>query len=393
MNFLIAPDKFKGSLTSHEAAVAIGNGLRRAHQCLNVEEPFHTHVVTISDGGDGFLLAVTEALRASERSFERRQTESQGPLGRDCQCDYVVDLDENTAYIEMANSSGLQQLKPDEYDPEKTSTLGTGRIIVQALSDGVEKIVIGIGGSATNDAGIGIASALGYRFLDAQGDQLEPNGGNLSRVVAIDRAQVDPRLFEVTIQVVNDVTNPLFGPSGAAHMYAAQKGATAAAIERLDRGLRHLDAVLVSSGIANRDDSTQPGAGAAGGVGYGLSIFCQAKNCDGSFLLEMIGPVRQWIEQGRLDFVLTGEGKIDEQTAFGKAVHRMADLGASAGARTIAFCGVSRISEKARAALNLEAVFSLEQTDVPLEQLIREAGQRLEKIVFEWATENAFLEK
>jgi glycerate kinase len=244
--------------------------------------------------------------------------------------------DGRTAAVEMAAASGLPLVPPDRRDPLAASTFGTGQLIRAALEAGRRDLVIGIGGSATTDGGAGMAQALGARLLDASGHELPIiGGGRLVEVAWVDVAGLDPRLREARVRVACDVDNPLFGPRGAAHVYAPQKGATPAQVAALDEGLRHWAEVL--SRDLGADVAQVPGAGAAGGLGAGLLAFCDATLERGvGMVMEVVGLAAAL--QGA-DLVLTGEGRLDAQTAFGKTIHGVARLAAEAGVPVIAIAG------------------------------------------------------
>lgn len=302
MEFLIAPDSFKGSLSSIEAADSIEKGIYRALPDAVTEK------VPIGDGGEGTVDAL---VTANEGDYVKLT--AVGPLGNPEEVVYGI-IDENTAVLEMAAASGLGLVPEEHRDIGRASTYGTGEMILHALDQGVREILIGIGGSATNDGGTGMAAALGYRFLDKNGEELPPGGGGLEKLAEVDVKDVDPRLRETDIRVACDVDNPLFGERGASRVYGPQKGAAPEDVELLDRGLSRLSEVVARDlGIEGADI---PGAGAAGGLGYGLSVFCGASLESGIDIV--LDAVDFDTRLEGIDLVITGEGKIDGQTAYGK---------------------------------------------------------------------------
>lgn len=304
MKITLAFDSFKGSLTSQEVADAFAEGL---HTCVPHCE---IHKVTIADGGEGTTEALVEALNGMYVD-----TTVCDPLGRAITARYGIVDNGNTAIIEMAKASGLPLLHPNERNPLLTSTYGTGEMILDALNRGCRNFLIGIGGSATNDGGMGMLSALGYRFLDKQGNILPGTGEMLAHVTEIDDSHVHPALRDCHIKVACDVTNPLYGENGAAYIFAPQKGADATMVEQLDNGLRNYAQVIEQ--YNGSDISLLPGSGAAGGLGGGFKALLRAQLVPGiKMVLEAIAFDRI-IEGSTL--IVTGEGCIDYQTTMGKA--------------------------------------------------------------------------
>ncbi len=302
MKILIAPDSFKGSNSSMKVAEAIEKGIYRVFSDAVIEK------VPIGDGGEGTVDALVAA-----NEGDLIHLSAAGPLGDPVEANYGI-IDENTAVLEMASASGLDLVPADKRDVRRASTFGTGELIRHALDQGVREIIIGIGGSATNDGGTGMAAALGYRFLDDTGDELSPGGGELSRLAKIDTSKADPRLKETTFRVACDVSNPLTGERGASAVYGPQKGAGPEDVKFLDAALGRLaDTVKRQLGI---DAQEKPGAGAAGGLGYGLTVFCGASLETGIDIVLDAVNFEERIEDA--DLVITGEGKIDGQTAYGK---------------------------------------------------------------------------
>ena len=324
MQILVCPQEFKGSLTAREAADAIALGLRRALPRADID------VAPMADGGPGTVEAVL-----SSASGHREKATVQDPLGRPVEASWALLDDGPTAVIEMAAASGLVLLKPEERDPRRAGTYGTGRLIRAALDTGSRRLIVGVGGSATNDGGAGMAQALGARLLDAEGQDLPPGGAALVRLDRIDVSGIDPRLIDCEVTAATDALNPLCGPSGASAVYGPQKGATPETVTELDAALRHYaDVVRRDLGI---DIASIPGAGAAGGMGGGLVAFLKARIESGAELVAAAIALRQRI--GAADVVFTGEGRLDAQTAYGKSVSIVAHLAKELDRPVIALAG------------------------------------------------------
>ncbi|MGI9544476.1 MAG: glycerate kinase [Cyclobacteriaceae bacterium] len=305
MKVLLAPDKFKGSLSAVEVCRAMAEG-------INLYDPeIETVHFPLADGGDG-----TSEILTYHAKGHMVTCPTLNPLFKPIEGSYGISGDKKTAFIELAQASGLHLLAETERNPMFTSTYGTGLLILDAINKGVEKIILGIGGSATNDGGLGLAAALGYTFIDKGGQELHPVGKNLSNLYCIQDARLlfDPD--KITIEVACDVRNPLFGPNGAAFVYAPQKGANSQEVEHLDAGLRQFDKVVTQDlGIAIAGVS---GAGAAGGAGGGAVAFLNARLIPG---IELVMEATNFGKALKgTDLILTGEGKIDKQTKEGKVV-------------------------------------------------------------------------
>jgi glycerate 2-kinase len=304
MRVVVAPDSFKGSATALAVAEAIERGVRAVFPGAEVVK------VPIADGGEGTVDALVVATkgRIEERTVR-------GPLGEPVRARWGVLGDGATAVLEMAAASGLPLVPKERRDPRVTTTYGTGELVRAALDAGLAKLVVGIGGSATNDGGTGLARALGARFLDEAGKELPEGGAALARLARIDLAGLDPRLARAQVTVACDVDNPLTGPRGASAVYGPQKGATPQMVKELDAALgRYAEVARAATG---RDVAGEPGAGAAGGLGAGLLFFTPARLRPGvSIVLETTG-FEALVEAA--DLVITGEGRTDFQTAMGKA--------------------------------------------------------------------------
>ena len=321
---VIAPQAFKGSLSAMEAAQAMAQGVRRVYpRAVIVLAP-------VADGGDGTLEALVDATGGSYRS----DTVS-GPLGQPVDAAWGVLGDGSTAVIEMARAGGLVLVPPELRDVRAATTLGVGQLIVRALDEGHRRIIVGLGGSATNDGGAGMAQALGVRLLDGQGLDAPPGGAALARLVRIDASGLDPRIPACEIIAVTDVTNPLCGPLGAAVIYGPQKGATPEVVRELDAAMAHL-ARLVQRDLGV-DVADLPGGGAAGGLGAGLVAFLGARLEPGAELVCRAVGLDQRLQGA--DLVIVGEGRLDAQTAFDKAPAVVARHARSLGVPVLAVVG------------------------------------------------------
>ncbi|MCH8107337.1 MAG: glycerate kinase [Chloroflexi bacterium] len=324
MKVIIAPQEFKGALSALAAAEAIERGVKAAMP------EAETVLVPVADGGDGTLDALVEG--SGGRVFRSVVT---GPLGQPLEARWGVMGDGQTAVIEMALASGLALVPPQRRDPYITTTRGTGEIIAEALDRGFSRIVVGLGGSATNDGGAGMASALGARFLDAEGQTLPDGGAALARLVKIDVSQLNPKLAQTSIIGATDVTNPLCGPTGASAIYGPQKGATPEMVAELEAALKNYGRVLQRD--LGKDVSERPGAGAAGGLGAGLMAFAGAELLPG---IDMVCDVVNFDAhlQGA-DLVITGEGRADRSTIFNKAPVGVARRALAQGVPTLLLAG------------------------------------------------------
>lgn len=325
--------------------------------------------VPIADGGDGTAAVLVEATQG--RFVTERVS---GPLGTPVMAQFGLLGDAETAVIEMATASGLALIPPARRNPLLTSTYGTGQLILAAMDLGCLKFIIGVGGSATNDAGAGLAQALGMRFLDESGREVpRANGRSLIRIAHIDASKLDVRVADSVFRVACDVKNPLYGPQGATEIYGPQKGATPQMIEELDAGLRHFADLIeheLGKSVANL-----PGAGAAGGLGAGLAAFCNATLEPGA---EVILEVVRLREQAQgADLLLTGEGRLDQQTAFGKGPFAVAQLGREVGVPVAAAAGEVTCTPEELAAMGIIASWaSAEGAASPEEALSPEFTRR-----------------
>jgi len=304
LKILIAPNAFKDSLSGLEVAQAMAKGVQAVSPDADIE------LMPVADGGDGLIEIVLDAFNGQKQIVEVND-----PLGRSVDAAFCYLPSQKLAIIEMAEASGLRLLTPTERNPLKTSTYGTGQLIKAALDLGTEKILVGLGGSATNDGGIGMANALGISFLDKNSKELPPTGAHLNLITDIDLSKIDQRIEKTKFEAICDVSNPLVGKDGAAHVYGPQKGASPKQVEELDQGLKNLANIIQQKTNVNVRDLKS--GGAAGGLGMGLKVFLDADLRPGVDIVLDLLNLDSALEDA--DLVLTGEGQIDWQTAFGKA--------------------------------------------------------------------------
>lgn len=355
MKIIIAPDKFKGSLTSAEVCKAITEGITRESKSVKI---LH---FPMADGGDGFNSVLQHYFHTKPVVVD-----TVDPLQRPLQASYQWNVNDRVAIIEMATASGLVLLKEKERNPLQTSTYGTGLLIRHALEKGADRIILGLGGSATNDAGIGILFALGFHFIDKTGEELLPVGESLLK---IDRIIPPVSLPIVRIEIAADVENPLYGPDGAAYVYGPQKGADIAMVEQLDKGLRNIAAVIEKQ--FGKQIADFPGAGAAGGIAAGLSAFFEVEMKKGVDLVLQANGLEK--ELSDADLVITGEGKIDGQSGLGKVVGTMAALARKYEVPCIAFCGILEAGNNEIRNMGLSSVYPLEAEGLSLEESMAKA--------------------
>lgn len=351
---VVASDSFKGCLSSKQVADSVETGIHDVFPDCEVLK------LSVADGGEGTMEALRQTLGGTEV-----QLLVSDPLGRLVESSYVVLNDGITAVVEMSVASGITLLKPSELDPLKTSTRGTGEIIADALERGCRRFLIGIGGSATNDAGTGMLEALGYRFLDKDGHQLKACGGALEQIAVVDQSGAMPELTETEFIVACDVKAPLYGQTGAAYIFAPQKGADLAMVERLDDGLKHFSEVVAQCECCSEDYSNFPGAGAAGGLGFGFLSFLNARLERGiDMVLNIIGF--DAIIEGA-DLIITGEGRIDSQTLTGKTPFGVLQRAKKQGIPVMAISGSVTLNPRAAIEAGFAGVYAVAPEGMPLE--------------------------
>lgn len=324
MKIIVAIDSFKGSLNSLDAGNAVKQGI------LKVLPDSDIHIYPLADGGEGMSKTLSDALQA-----EWITTTVSDPLGRIIQAGYGYIEDSNTAVIEMASSAGLALLSPDEYNPLITSTYGVGELIIHALERGARHFIIGIGGSATNDCGIGMLKALGYEFLDANNKEIYIGASALSQIIKIQTNNKHPLLEKCTFDIACDVTNPLCGTHGATYIYGPQKGLPHSKLQEVDGWMKNY--ASIASKLSGKDVSQAPGTGAAGGMGFAFLNFLNGRLLPGAELIMNALNIEK--ELASADLVVTGEGRLDSQTVQGKAPITVAKLAKKYEKKVIAFCG------------------------------------------------------
>lgn len=360
MKVVVAIDSLKGSLSSIEAGMAIKEGILKACEAEVIVKP-------LADGGEGTVDALLFGMGGA-----KIQTEVTGPLGEKITASYGILDDKKTAVIEIAEAAGIKLVPKSRLNPLYTTTYGVGEMIKDAILRGCRNFIVGIGGSATNDGGIGMLTALGIEFFDAKGNAVKPIGNDLIKITDLSTKNALKELSECSFRIACDVNNPLYGPIGAAYVFGPQKGATPETVEILDKGLRNYsDAVKKATG---KDTANYPGTGAAGGLGYAFLTFLNARLESGiNIILDEI-KLEEDIKDA--DFVITGEGKLDFQTAMGKAPIGVARLAKKYGKKVIAFGGgVAKDAYKCNEE-GIDALFSILQLPITLEEAMEEKTAR-----------------
>ncbi|KNE19414.1 glycerate kinase [Virgibacillus pantothenticus] len=364
---VIAPDSFKESMTAKQAANAIERGIRSAYG-----EAFEIDIIPMADGGEGTTQSLADGLKGT--LYEKKVT---GPLGEKVTATYAISGDGSTAIIEMAEASGLHLVPKEKRNPFLTTTFGTGELIKAALDKNVSKIILGIGGSATNDGGAGMIEALGGVLYSSENNLLNRGGGALIQLTEIELSHLDPRLKSVEIEVACDVDNPLLGPNGASAVYGPQKGATEEMIVPLDDALRNFHEVI--SKATNKDVKDIPGSGAAGGLGAGLLAVLDAKLTPGIDIVLKETDFSNRVKNA--DLVITGEGRIDSQTIYGKTPIGVAKAAKQNGvSKVIALCGTLGKGYEAVYEHGIDATFSIAPGPCQLEEAVINGEKYLEGV-------------
>jgi glycerate kinase len=362
MKIIVAPNTFKGSLSATQAAKAIARGVREAFPDADIVE------IPVADGGEGTVEALVSAHHGR---YEWVNVE--GPLGDPVLASFGLIDGGRTAVVELASASGYVLVTPAARDPRKTSTYGFGQLLEASRKSGAKSVIAGIGSSATNDGGVGMAQALGYRFLDAAGRDLPRGGAALMRLERIDATGLDPDWRSVQVKVACDVTNPLTGPEGASAVYGPQKGADAQTVRMLDRALARLAAVIERQ--YGKRVADIPGAGAAGGTGAGLMAFLDAKLVSGAALVVDASGFNEALTGAQL--VITGEGRADGQTAYGKAPGEVARRAQAAGVPVVLLAGSKGVGWETLLQKGISSVVGLAQEGDNLTELMQEARPAL----------------
>ncbi|CCU79839.1 Glycerate kinase [Halanaerobium saccharolyticum subsp. saccharolyticum DSM 6643] len=353
MNIVVAPDSFKGSMSAMEAAENIEIGIKKILANPKIEK------IPMADGGEGTIQALIDS-----RNGIIIKSLVTGPLGKKIESHFGLIEQEKIAVVEMAAASGLPLVSKEKLDPTITTTYGTGELISKALDYDINKLIIGIGGSATNDAGVGMAQALGVSFLDKNGNEIGYGGKELDKIENIDMSGLDPRLNNLEIEVACDVNNPLFGPNGAAYVYAPQKGAAKKEVELLDNKLRYFNEKIKE--IFKLDLQSIAGSGAAGGLGAGLKVFLDARLKSGIEIVLEVNKVEAKIANA--DLVITGEGKLDGQTLQGKTPIGVAKCAKKYNIPVVAIVGEIGVDVEKVLKEEIDCVFSIIQKACSLEE-------------------------
>lgn len=361
---VIAPDSFKGSISAKEVCEAVERGIRAVIKDIEIIK------VPMADGGEGTVETLVDATKGKIINLEVLD-----PLGKKVESYFGMLGDGKTAVIEMALASGLTMVPLDQRNPLITTTYGTGQLIKAALDQGCREFIIGIGGSATNDGGVGMAQALGVKFLTKSGQEIGFGGGNLSLIDRIEIDSLDPRIKQSVFKVACDVDNPLCGQKGASFVFGPQKGATAEAVSLLDANLAHLAAIIKRD--VNIDVKDEPGAGAAGGLGAGLMAFCNAELQRGIKLIIEATQLEDKIKDA--DLVITGEGQMDFQTAHGKTPYGVAQVAKKYNVPVIALVGRIGTGVEDLYTKGINTVFSITEGPISLEESIKNGPQLLER--------------
>lgn len=365
MQILIAPDKFKDSLSSEEVCNAIKDGVKLYDSSIS------TASFPMADGGDG-----TARILTGHSGGKMINLTVHDPLMREIKSSYGISGDGKTAFIEMAAASGIELLQENERNCLITSTYGTGELLADAVRRGVDTVIMGIGGSATNDGGMGMASALGFQFIDGEGKIIEPVGKNLIKVKEIkDNGNISSKFRNIKIRVACDVENPMYGKNGAAYIYGPQKGADLEAVKFLDQGLKNFATALHRfSGV---DVANIPGSGAAGGLGAGIMALLNGNLVPGvNLVIEQTGFEKQL---KNTDLIITGEGKMDEQTLHGKVVHGICKLAKEHSVPVAALTGSLSLSPEQLQSLSLCCAFSITPGPVKLSYSLQNAYELIKK--------------
>jgi glycerate kinase len=377
-NIVIAPDSFKESLTAPEVAEAIRKGIIRAVPSAN------TILVPMADGGEGTVQALVQSTRG-----KIIQVPVHDPLMRRIHAFFGILGDGQTAVIEMAAASGIELLSEKEKNPLKTSTFGTGELINAALDTSCNKLIIGVGGSATNDGGAGMLQALGIKFIDKNGEEISPAGGSLDKIREIDTSSLDKRLNTINITIASDVSNPLYGESGATKVFGPQKGASPDMVEKLEKNLIHFSKLTGKN--KGKKYHNIAGAGAAGGLGFGLISWLNAKIKPGFEVIANLAGLEERISTA--DLVITGEGKIDMQTKYGKTPYGVAMLAKKHNVPVLAFTGILEDEAKAMYKDIFQLIVSIRKKHMSLEESKRNAASLLQEATTKTFTQYTGLAK
>lgn len=374
MKILIAPDSLKGSLSAVEFCHIAAEQIQRVRHEAKIK------LLPLADGGEGTIEAIL-----ANASGQIHSVKVEDPVGRSVAASYAILSSNNTAVIEMAQASGLPLLKPDEQNPMKTSSYGTGELIHHALDQGCRRFIIGLGGSATNDGGSGMLQALGVRFFDKQQQLLKACGASLNKISSVDMSDFDPRIEESEIIIAGDVMNPLCGELGATYIYGPQKGADKQMLAELDSGMKNFadkTAVFVHA-ESNKELSGVYGAGAAGGMGFALMAYCQATMKSGFELIAELTRLDELLasNETRPDIIITAEGCFDDQSLQGKLVGRLSARAVQYNIPLIVICGSIGDDLDMKKISHYISAFSLCQAPMTLEYAMNNTPVLVEKLI------------
>ena len=370
MKIILAPDKFKGSLTGTQFCNAVEEGVKSVLPNAEIVK------LPLADGGDGTIEILEYHLKG-----ERVIVKVNDPLFRDIEASYLYMDSIKTAFIEMAAASGMYLLKREEQNCYNTTTFGTGELILDAINKGAKTIILGIGGSATNDCGMGMATAMGYKFEDEHGNELVPIGKNLSQLKVINSSYVMGALKSIDFKVACDVTNPMHGEQGAAYVYGPQKGASPDEIKALDEGLKNISKLFKKQ--FDRDVQNIKGAGAAGGMGAGTSVFLNAELKSGNDLVKNLVAFDEKIKGA--DWIITGEGKLDSQTLSGKTIDGVITSAKKQNIPVAALCGSISLSKTEADALGLSYTDAVMEKAKSLEDAMQNGYDYVKKMAINFA--------
>lgn len=357
MNIVVAIDSFKGSLSSLEAGTSIKNGIHLANPSVDI------HICPLADGGEGTVDALMQTLGG-----EKRFLQVTGPLGEQTEAQYGILSNQRTAVLETAAAAGLTLVPAEKRNPLHTTTFGIGEIIKDAISHGCRQFIVGLGGSATNDGGIGMLQALGFELLDSAGQPVPFGAKGLESITSISDRNVIPELADCQFQIACDVKNPLYGDNGCSYVFGPQKGASPAMAEKMDQWMYRY-AQVVKQAYPEKAQPLFPGAGAAGGLGFAFLTFTNATLVSGiQIILEQIGA-EAFIRDA--DLVITGEGKLDEQTAMGKAPMGIASLAKKYGKPVIAFSGCASHNARICNRYGIDAFFPILRSPCTLSEAMK----------------------
>lgn len=366
LNILLAPDSFKESMTAKEVCEAMERGIKKVNKDINC---IH---VPMADGGEGTMQSLVDA--ANGKVYKSNVI---GPLGYEIEAQYGILGDGQTGIIEMASASGIALLPKEKRNPMITTTYGTGQLIKNCLDHRIKKLLIGIGGSCTNDGGVGAIQALGGKFLDEHGNEIGFGGGELNKLYKIDLTNLNPRLKDLNVEVACDVTNPLCGKNGASNVFGPQKGADPKMIAILDNNLRHYANVIKEQ--LKIDVMNVPGAGAAGGLGTALIVFLNGKLENGADIVIKYSKLEEKLKDA--DIVFTGEGSIDFQTQYGKTPVGVARLAKKYGKHVIAVAGSVGDDIDILYEEGIDSIFSIVRGVTTLDNALKNGQSNVEKTV------------